>query len=190
MKEERADRNREEGGGTVLSSDTHLGPSATAEGVSYDRLHFAVSPNQPKMHGVTTYARLEKEFLDRAFVFSIIGQSHYIYTATDSFHEVCSCLPLAVDSDGAATDDISLHHGRESTFNATIDGLVARTNVTVESIEEFSESRKWSLAYRFAPDAFTTISIGTSEYTTWHTYPDLGVAVHTRTVFESGKRNG
>jgi hypothetical protein len=117
-------------------------------------------------------------FLGEQFRFRIIGSSHFITAWALGFAELVSCEPP--DADPAA--EVPLTLGYQDTVSTRVGGTAVRTAVHCLPLDAFPRDVPSTLQYRFAEDAYTTITLDrpAGQYTTYHTYPEHDIAVHTR----------
>ncbi|MFC6825090.1 DUF2617 family protein [Halopelagius fulvigenes] len=140
-------------------------------------LYFAYAGARPDFDRLDVKAVHADELLGRPAALTIIGESHYVGLPSLGFHELCSCRPLSAEP----THETPLSVGVEREFRFRGDRIDATTTVTGRPLNAFSDPDEATVAYRFAPDAWTTISVGATGYETYHTYPEHGLALHTET---------
>lgn len=158
------------------------------------RLHFAYATSEPNLDAFDVKRVVPSELLGEPAVLTVIGESHYVGVPALDFHEVCSCKPLesgvlAVES----TAETPLRRGVQREFAFENDCLRVETEAEVRAIEAFPGPESADAAFRFGPDAWTTIELGVgnetdapasasrASYETYHTYPEYGLAVYTLT---------
>lgn len=164
------------------------------------RLHFAYATSEPNLEAFDVKRVVPSELLGEPAALTIIGESHYVGVPALDYHEVCSCRPLesgvsAVDS----TAETPLELGVEQAFSFENDHLRVETAVEVRPIEDFPAPENADAAFRFGPDAWTTIDLGvsagaesvestrTASYETYHTYPEYDLAVYTLTTLHPAR---
>ncbi|WP_436926382.1 hypothetical protein [Halosimplex amylolyticum] len=177
-------------------------------------LHFVHSAGPPTSD-VRVFDSLTRRFLGAEFTFRVIGSSHYVSAPAYDFHELSSCEPVGCDGattlrlDGATTADVepdgrtepapTADAGADERADATrtaepaprrridyaVDGLRCTTVVERRPLAAFPAEGTFDLAYRFGPDAVTTVDVLADGYETYHTYPEFDLALYTRTVFET-----
>jgi len=157
-----------------------------------DTLRFVHSAHPPAAD-LRVFDSLSREFLGTEFTFRVVGSSHYVSAPAYDFYELSSCKPVA--SEPAAT--VRLDGGRKGVptgddgaapaleFDYEHGRLRCRTRVERRPLSAFPDGASFALSYRFEEDAFTTVDVGEEGYETYHTYPEYGLALYTRTVFES-----
>lgn len=141
-------------------------------------LHFAYASSAPSLEPFDVKTVHPDELAGSPGAFAVIGESHYVGVPALGFHEVCSCEPLS----GERVRTIPLDFGVERTLSFETDRLDVRTRAAVRPLDAFPGDDAADVAYRFAPGAWTTIEIGDAEYETYHTYPELDVALYTETT--------
>lgn len=159
----------------------------------YDTLYFYLSEDEPDRESLNVYESLECKFLGVPFEFNIIGSSHYIRSEAYGFHELASCEK---DAAGSSSDIISLalsdeEHTRSYPYAGSLSrqtqlhshDINCRVVVKDYPLSEFDATANYDVSYKFEENAYTAISIGESQYETWHTYPEFDLALYTRTEF-------
>ncbi|WP_276302453.1 DUF2617 family protein [Halorussus lipolyticus] len=158
------------------------------------RLHFAYATSEPNLDAFDVKRAVPSELLGEPAVLTVIGESHYVGVPALDFHEVCSCKPLESGVSAAdSTAQTPLERGVTREFSFESDLLRVETDAEVRAIEEFPGPESADAAFRFGPDAWTTIELGAgrqsdagasdprASYETYHTYPEYGLAVYTLT---------
>ena len=154
-----------------MPSDTTPTPDRPAE------LYFGYADVAPDL-GAFDVKRVHPDtLLGRPAAFTIIGESHYVGLPALGFHEICSCAPLSLE----ATYATPLSRDAEREFRFDGGRLGATTVVAGRNIEAFPGPDEATVAFRFGPDAWTTIHVRDAGYETYHTYPEHGLALHTET---------
>ncbi|WP_202932690.1 hypothetical protein [Halorussus salinus] len=167
------------------------------------KLHFAYATSEPNLDAFDVKRVVPSDLCGEPAALTVIGESHYVGVPALEFHEVCSCKPVSGDS----TAVTPLESGVEREFAFETDRLRVETEAEVRPIEEFPGPDGTDAAYRFGPDAWTTIklnsspeSAGTDEsaptpapdssatYETYHTYPEHDLAVYTFTRLYPARR--
>lgn len=126
-------------------------------------------------------------FLDREFVFTVIGSSHYVCCEAANYHELLTCKQLdtapPTPRDGRRlTETVPLTVGHTETVRHTLDGTGITVEIRGEPLSAFDSSETFDIAYRFDTDAYTTIDIlADGTYQTYHTYPEHDLALRTET---------
>lgn len=141
-------------------------------------LYFAYTPTPPDLDRFDVKRVVPTEILDRPAALTVIGESHYVGVPRLGFHEVCSCKPLPAETMHCAP----LEQDLEQAFSFGSEQLSATTVIETRSLDSVSVEES-DVAYRFGPDAWTTISVSstTDAYETYHTYPEHGIALYTHT---------
>jgi hypothetical protein len=176
-----------------------------------DTLQFVHSTSPPATD-VRVFDSLTRHFLGAEFTFRVVGSSHYISAPAYDFHELSSCEPVPGEdvatirldavsaSESPAADDAGQTGSEsltadeadtgESTRRLTYEtgALQCETLVERRPLAAFPSDASFDLAYWFDDDAVTTIDLGSDGYETYHTYPEVDLALYTRTVFESVPR--
>lgn len=76
-----------------------------------------------------------------------------------------------------------LNDALERSFSFENEQCSAATTIETRAFDGLSDeqTRNADAAYRFGPDAWTTITVETDAYETYHTYPERDLTVYTRT---------
>lgn len=165
------------------------------------KLHFAYATSEPNLDAFDVKRVVPSDLCGEPAALTVIGESHYVGVPALDFHEVCSCKPVSGDS----TAVTPLESGVEREFAFETDRLRVETDAEVRPIEEFPGPDGADAAYRFGPDAWTTIELNSSPesartgseastpvssatYETYHTYPEHGLAVYTFTGLHFARR--
>jgi len=141
-------------------------------------LHFAYTTEPPDFDDFDVKTVTTTTLCDAPATVAVVGQSHVVTAPSIDYHEVCSCVSLA-----ETAETIRLESGTAETVRVARERVVAETRLVVEPLSAFPGSEGTTTGYRFAPDAWTTVTIrndGTG-YETYHTYPERDVAVYTET---------
>lgn len=168
------------------------------------KLHFAYATTAPDLSAFDVKRVVPSTLLGEPAALTVIGESHYVGVPALDFHEVCSCRPTAGESaDVSAVTPLERGVEREVSFDS--DRLRVETRAEVRPIADFPGASDADAAFRFGPDAWTTIELGaagptaasaetastgtdreaspgTATYETYHTYPERGLAVYTETA--------
>ncbi|NEU58126.1 DUF2617 family protein [Halorussus sp. MSC15.2] len=154
------------------------------------RLHFAYAASEPNLAAFDVKRVVPSQLLGAPAALTVIGASHYVGVPELNFHEVCSCEPIS----GESTAETPLRRGVEREFAFENDRVRVETSAEVRPIDAFPGSEAADAAFRFGPDAWTTIELAASDdserssasesaaYETYHTYPEHGLAVYTETT--------
>lgn len=147
------------------------------EAPDFSRMFVSAGYDAPDTDTFTVYHTGEIEVPDvGTFTAHIIGSSHYIHGG--GYHEVMSCF-----EPGMSAREFDITGPLRETVNGR---LLTQPDVHVHSfpLSAFPDDEIHDVAYKFGPDAWTTVDETRTGWETWHTYPELGVAVWTETVFE------
>lgn len=152
-------------------------PTASTETTE---LHVAYPTTPPDFVSFDVKALTPETLLGAPCTVAVVGQSHVVTAPALSYHEVCSCVPQSVDTsetvalDSGVTARVQTDDGRET---------AATTEVAVRPLDAFPGADDATIAYRFGPEAWTTVSLHRerASYETYHTYPERDVVVHTTT---------
>lgn len=151
-----------------------------------DTLQFAHS-SRPPASDVRVFADLEREFLDTAFTFRVVGNSHFVGAPEYDFYELSSCEPV----DATAVTTVPLDPaGPSRRFDFDNDVLSCQTVVEPRPLAAFPGDRSFDLRYDFDEDAATTIDVSEAAFETYHTYPEFDLAVYSRTAFTTVPGDG
>lgn len=154
------------------------------------RLHFAYAASEPNLEAFDVKRVVPSQLLGAPAALTVIGASHYVGVPALNFHEVCSCEPIS----GDLSAETPLRRGVEREFAFENDRVRVETSAEVRAIETFPGPEDADAAFRFGPDAWTTIELGatgdaersppaeSAGYETYHTYPEHGLAVYTDTT--------
>ncbi|AFK20843.1 DUF2617 family protein (plasmid) [Haloferax mediterranei ATCC 33500] len=158
------------------SSET---PTAPHSSETPTALYFGYTTEVPNLASVEIKTVHPETLLDSPAVFTVIGESHYVGLPALDFHELCSCKPLPSEQ----THETPLAVGAEHEFHFESNRLDAQTTVEGKSLDAFPGPDDATVAYRFGPDAWTTIHVASSGdgYETYHTYPEYDLALYTET---------
>ena len=130
----------------------------------------------------------KNQFFGAEFTFTVIGSSHYIKSEELGFHELLSCKPINED----LVKTLPLDMGIEQTVKHETEDFTVKTVVRGEPLDQFPDPETFDIAYRFGPDAYTTINcLSNNTYETYHTYPEHDLALYTKNRFTapSNSRN-
>lgn len=161
-----------------------------------ESLYLAYVPEQPPLEGYDVKHREQRPFFGTEFIFTIIGDSHYIGAPELDFHELFSCKPVREGrvktvplqsrgrATGASAERASV--GRHDTYTERhqFGSVGVTTKIKNEPLTEFPDPQQFDMAYRFGPEAYTTINCPASDtYETYHTYPEYDCALYTKNKF-------
>jgi hypothetical protein len=143
-------------------------------------LHFAYASDPPDVERFDVKTLTPGELLGRPCAFAVIGQSHLVSAPALDYHEVCSCDPLPA----AASQTTTLDPGASGRVAFESDAVRAETTVRVEPLSAFPGAEGTDAAFRFGPDAWTTVAVADdgAGYETYHTYPERDASVRTETT--------
>lgn len=141
-------------------------------------LYFAYTPTAPDLDHFDVKRVVPTAILDRPATLTVIGESHYVGIPALRFHEIYSCKKLAAETMHCTP----LEQDLEQMFSFESEQISATTEIETRSLDSVSIEES-DVAYRFDPDAWTTISVSstTDAYETYHTYPEHGIALYTHT---------
>ena len=140
-------------------------------------LYFGYTTVAPDLASVEVKTVHPESLLGEPAVFTVIGESHYVGIPTLDFHELCSCKPLSSET----THETPLSVGVDHAFDFESEQLHAQTVVEGRPLDHFPGAGDATVAYRFGPDAWTTIHATDAGYETYHTYPEYELALYTET---------
>ena len=156
-----------------------------------DSLYLAYTPEQPPLSAFDIKRRVDRLFFGTEFTFAVIGDSHYIGAPELGFHELLSCKPIREGrvTTVELTDECrpaerpsereTVHTGRYRFGSVGV-----TTTITREPLSAFPGPDPFDIAYRFDPEAYTTINCrSTTTYETYHTYPEYDVALYSEHEF-------
>jgi hypothetical protein len=149
--------------------------------MTHSTLHLAQSRAPPDLNDLDVRRRFESTVLGNPATVAVIGSSHYVGVPSIGFHELCSCRPI----EGSNVTVVPLERGVEREVGFEGEGLVAVTRVEGRPLRAFPGTEDPSVAYRFGPDAYTTIDVDDGTIETYHTYPEFDLALFTRTTIET-----
>jgi len=151
----------------------------------HETLQF-VHSDRPPAHEVEVFDARTCDFLGATFTFRVVGSSHYVSAPAYDFYELSSCEPVPTDRATAISLDSSdaVDPGAGPTrLVFETDALACETAVEQRPLDAFPRDRSFDLSYRFDPEAYTTIDLGSRGYETYHTYPEFDLALYTHTRF-------
>jgi len=141
------------------------------------KLYFGYADTTPELETLDVKTVHPDTLLESPAVFTVIGESHYVGLPTLGFHELCSCRPVSLET----AYETPLSTDVERTFRFDGDTLLATTTVSGRPIDAFPGPEAATVAFRFGPNAWTTICVDEAGYETYHTYPEYGLALYTET---------
>lgn len=144
-------------------------------------LYFVYTPTAPDLDRFDVKRVAQAELLGQTATLTVIGESHYIGIQALGFHELCSCKSLPTETMHRAPLDETV----ERSFSFENEQCSATTRVETRPLDAPDEHTA-DVAYRFGPDAWTTISVETNGYETYHTYPECDLTLYTQTRLHSG----
>ncbi len=142
-----------------------------------ERLYFAYTQTPPPIDEFDVKRVVSADLLGRPAALTIIGASHYIGSRQLGFHELCSCTPLGSEP----MHCVPLSGTVDRSFAFENDELSASTTVETRPLSDRPDEQLADVAHRFGPDAWTMITVAADAYETYHTYPEYGLTLHTRT---------
>jgi len=156
-----------------------------------DSLSLAYTAEQPPLAAFDIKRQVDRQFFGTEFTFAVIGDSHYIGAPELGFHELLSCKPIREGrvTTVELTDECrpaerpsereEIHTGRYRFGSVGV-----TTTITREPLSAFPGPDPFDIAYRFDPEAYTTIDCrSTSVYETYHTYPEYELALYSEHEF-------
>lgn len=144
----------------------------------HTELRFAHLPSRPDLSALDVKCTVERSLAGATATLAVIGSSHYVGSTDLGFHELCSCR--AVDAPDVAV--LPLESGLDRTVTVERDDLRAETVVEGRPLAAFPGPADADVAWRFGPEAYTTIDSRGDGYETYHTYPERDLALYTRTA--------
>jgi hypothetical protein len=145
-------------------------------------LTLSITDEPPSLADFDVKQREQHRFLGTDGTFVVIGSSHYIGVPELGYHELLSCK----EDLGSAVEQVPLRAGYSSQVTREIDGLAVTSQLTVQPLDAFPGPDDCDVAYRFGPEAYTTIDRRCeTAYETYHTYPEHDIAVRTENRFEA-----
>lgn len=159
-------------------TETTDSPEKT-DGPETTELHVAYPTAPPDFAAFDVKALTPETLLGAPCTVAVVGQSHVVTAPEIGYHEICSC----VSQSAAASETIALDPGVTAQIGANGDERAVRTttDVSVRPLASFPGPDEATIAYRFGPEAWTTVTVGERGYETYHTYPERDVAVRTET---------
>lgn len=139
-------------------------------------LYFVYQSSAPDLDRFDVKRVSQAELLGRTTTLTVIGESHCIGIHSLGFHELCSCKSLSAETVHRTPLDETV----ERSFSFENEQCSATTRVETRPLETPDEHTA-DVAYRFGPDAWTTVSVETDGYETYHTYPECNLTLYTRT---------
>ena len=147
----------------------------------HQTLQFRHARKPPDLDRHDVLRRDEVTLLDEPATVAIIGSSHYVGVPSIEYYELCSCRPI----EGSNVTEVPLETGVDRRMRLEGDDLAVETEIEGRPLRAFPGTDEASVAYRFAPDAYTTVDVDDGTIETYHTYPEFDLALFTRTVFET-----
>jgi len=156
-----------------------------------DSLYLAYTAEQPPLAEFDIKRQVDRQFFGTEFTFAVIGDSHYIGAPELGFYELLSCKPIR---EGRVTT-VELTEGRRPaerpsereeihTGRYRFGSVGVTTTIAREPLSAFPGPESFDIAYRFDPEAYTTINCrSTTVYETYHTYPEYDVALYSEHEF-------
>lgn len=145
------------------------------------RLHIGQLSAPPDLSSLDIKRREKRRLQGAAWTVTVIGSSHYIGSRAHGYHELCSCRPI----DGRETMGFPLTVGLDRTVRTTTPTLEVETVIEGRPLAAFPGPEIADIAYRFGPEAYTTIRFVDDGYRTYHTYPEHDLALYTSTALQS-----
>lgn len=142
-----------------------------------ERLYFAYTRTPPPLDQFNVKRVVSTDLLGRPATLTIIGSSHYIGSRQLGFHELCSCTPLGSEP----MHCVPLSGTIDRSFAFENETLSASTAVETRPLSDRPDEQLADVAHRFGPDAWTMVTVAADAYETYHTYPEYGLTLYTRT---------
>lgn len=171
-------------GGATTAGDEPTNAGADDSGsddVGRTELSLAYATEPLSLDEFDVKLRETRRLLGVECAFYVIGSSHYVAAPALDLYELLSCrdldeqrttrVPLA-DADG--THEVSF----------ASDAVVVDTRIEARPLSAYPDPSTCDLAYRFGPDAYTTIDCRSDGYDTYHTYPEHELALYTTSTLE------
>ncbi|UPM43043.1 DUF2617 family protein [Halocatena salina] len=149
----------------------------TDDSIVSERLYFAYTLAPPPLDRFDVKRTVSAELFGKPATLTIIGSSHYIASRQLGFHELCSCRPLHAESMAS----VSLLEPVDQSFTFENDLLSASTTLETRPLSDHPTTDHADIAYRFASEAWTMITLTRTGYETYHTYPEYDCTLYTRT---------
>jgi hypothetical protein len=147
----------------------------------HDTLQFRHARKPPDLDRHDVLRRDEVTMLDEPATVAVIGSSHYVGVPSLDYYELCSCRPI----EGSNVTEVPLETGVDRRVRLEGDDLTVETEIEGRPLASFPGPEGTSVAYRFAPEAYTTVDVDDGAIETYHTYPEFDLALFTRTVLET-----
>jgi hypothetical protein len=167
---------------------TQTAETEPADSPETTELHVAYPTAPPDFTAFDVKALTPETLLGAPCTVAVVGQSHVVTAPELGYHEVCSCVAQSV----TPSETVALDPGVTAQVDASGSGenetVRATTDVSVRPLTSFPGPEETTIAYRFDPAAWTTVTVGERGYETYHTYPERDVVVRTETRLSTGAR--
>jgi hypothetical protein len=149
--------------------------------MSPQKLYLIQSECPQSLDGIDIKATHKAVFWAHTAQFHIVGESHAVSVPALPFYEIFSCQPARAEQTPSTTvKAIQLTLNAELNIVHTLadNCRTVRTTVRVEPLEAFPSAESFTVAHKFAKNAYTAITlISQREYRTYHTYPEHNLTV-------------
>jgi hypothetical protein len=146
--------------------------------MSDETLHLSQRSERPDLNELDIKHSETRSLLGAEWTVAVIGSSHYLGSSELGYHELCSCEPVG----GPSVVDVPLTVGTDRRFETDAGAATATTTVEGRPLSAFPGPDTADVAYRFGPDAYTTVDLSGRGYETYHTYPEYDLALRTTTT--------
>jgi hypothetical protein len=145
-----------------------------------EELYLVFTNTKPFIETYDVKSTVKTDFLNEKFVFNVIGSSHFIFSDERPFYELVSCeQPQSHEIKQIITLSENTH--KEGRY--TIEDITAEITIETHPLAEAPTPRTQQIAYKFDENAYTMIDIiSPTTYETYHTYPELDLAVFSQTT--------
>jgi len=148
--------------------------------MTHTTLHLQQGRTPPDLASFDVRRRAEPSVRGTATTVAVLGSSHYVGVPAIGYYELCSCRPL----EGPSVETIPLERGFERHVAFDHGGLAVETSLDGQPLAAFPGPEDVTVAYRFGPDAYTTVDVNDEAIETYHTYPEFDLALRSQTTFE------
>jgi hypothetical protein len=148
--------------------------------MTHSTLYLDHSRTPPEIDALDIKRRVEPTLFGEPAVVAVIGSSHYVGVPAIDYHELCSCRRL----DRSRVETLALGRSLNRRVRFEHDRLAVETRVAGRPLSAFPGPEGTTVAHRFGPDAYTTVTVDERAIETYHTYPEFDLALYTETAFE------
>ena len=149
--------------------------------MTHTTLHLQQGRTPPDLTRFDVKRRVEPDVRGTAATVAVLGSSHYVGVPAIDSYELCSCRPL----EGHSVETIPLECGFDRRIKVERGGIAVETSLDGRPLATFPGPDDVTVAYRFGPDAYTTVDVSDDAVETYHTYPEFDLALRSRTTFET-----